>query len=264
MIDFYEIMGVRPEATEDEIKRSFRKLAVTYHPDKNNSADAEDKFKEINQAYEVLGDPQRRAQYDVLLADQKEIITHAKSYHRDPAYRRNRAYQSNSVETQSTHQLMAEFLPKFRWACWVSLFVCFVVALDFFLPFHYLQDDIMEINRMYRTGRGGGMIYDHDELITRSGISIKLFNEELVHFKNVRQIKLEKSPLFGKIVTASTPNEDYKVKIAPIYSHLLFVPILLFITSLLGVVVRKSVEFPFNLSIVSFLMLILVVFILFK
>lgn len=264
MIDYYEIMGVRPEATDDEIKRSFRRLAVTYHPDKNNSAEAEEKFKEINQAYEILSDPQRRAQYDVLVAEQNATLTQAKPYHKDPAYRRNRTYQSSSVETQSTHQLMAEFLPKFRWACWISLVVCFAVALDFFLPFHYIQDDIMEINRMYRTGRGGGMIYDHNELITRGGISIKLFDEELVHFKNVRHIKLEKSSLFGKIVTASTPDEDYKVKIAPIYSNLIFVPILLFITSLLGVVVRKSIEFPFNLSIVSFLMLILVVFILFK
>ena len=62
--DFYKTLGVNRQATQEEIKPKFRKLAVEYHPDRNKDASAQDKFKEINAAYQVLGDPQKRAQYD--------------------------------------------------------------------------------------------------------------------------------------------------------------------------------------------------------
>lgn len=63
--DYYETLGVSKQASADEIKKSFRKLAMQYHPDRNpNDKEAETKFKEINEAYEVLKDEQKRAAYD--------------------------------------------------------------------------------------------------------------------------------------------------------------------------------------------------------
>lgn len=62
--DFYKILGITPESNEDEIKKAYRKLALKFHPDKNSDADAEDRFKEIAEAYEVLNDPQKRSVYD--------------------------------------------------------------------------------------------------------------------------------------------------------------------------------------------------------
>mgnify|MGYP004705242659 FL=1 len=66
--DYYEILGVKPEASEAEIKAAYRKLARQYHPDKNKDAGAEDKFKAINEANEVLKDPEKRRSYDELRA----------------------------------------------------------------------------------------------------------------------------------------------------------------------------------------------------
>ncbi len=63
--DYYEILGLARGASDDEIKRSFRKLAQQWHPDVNTSAEADLRFKEINEAYQVLSDPQRRQAYDV-------------------------------------------------------------------------------------------------------------------------------------------------------------------------------------------------------
>ncbi len=62
--DFYKILGVKKDASADELKKAYRKLAVEFHPDKNKSKEAEDKFKEINEAYEVLSNSQKRQQYD--------------------------------------------------------------------------------------------------------------------------------------------------------------------------------------------------------
>lgn len=63
--DYYEVLGLKKGASEDEIKKSFRKLAMKYHPDKNpGDKEAEEKFKEINEAYAVLSDPEQKQKYD--------------------------------------------------------------------------------------------------------------------------------------------------------------------------------------------------------
>ena len=68
--DYYKILGVDRKASDDEIRKAYRKLAKQYHPDYNpNNKQAEDRFKEINEAYEVLSDSKKRSHYDRLGSD---------------------------------------------------------------------------------------------------------------------------------------------------------------------------------------------------
>lgn len=62
--DYYKILGLEKNANGDEIKRAYRKLAMQYHPDRGGGKESEQKFKEVNEAYQILSDPQKRAQYD--------------------------------------------------------------------------------------------------------------------------------------------------------------------------------------------------------
>lgn len=78
--DYYKILGVDKKASQDEIKKAYRKLAVKYHPDKNQgNKEAEEKFKEIGEAYEVLGDAEKRKKYD-------ELGTNWKNFQSGQAY----------------------------------------------------------------------------------------------------------------------------------------------------------------------------------
>src|SRR4051795_7877931 len=62
--DYYKILGVSKKASQEDIKKAYRKLARQYHPDTNSEAGAEERFKAISEAYDVIGDPEKRKKYD--------------------------------------------------------------------------------------------------------------------------------------------------------------------------------------------------------
>ncbi|NNM79777.1 MAG: DnaJ domain-containing protein [Gallionella sp.] len=80
MENLYNILGVAPNASTDEIKKRYRALAMRYHPDRNSDAGADVRFNAIQQAYEVLAEPKRRAEYDQKLNDRIVLDAEAEAY----------------------------------------------------------------------------------------------------------------------------------------------------------------------------------------
>ena len=79
---YYEILGISKSASEEDIKKAYRKMALRFHPDKNKEADAEEKFKAIAEAYEVLGDKQKRDAFDIY--GDRGVKGHFKKGREDP------------------------------------------------------------------------------------------------------------------------------------------------------------------------------------
>ncbi len=94
--DLYDVLGVAKSASEHDIKEAYRRLAVRYHPDRNKSPDAEERFKDVSQAYFVLSDAEKRALYDALgpekYDDPREVFRYQQQ--RDAAMRDVRNYEA--------------------------------------------------------------------------------------------------------------------------------------------------------------------------
>ena len=101
--DYYEVLGVPRDADIKAIKDAFRRLALKYHPDRNKSPDAEEKFKEIAAAYAVLSDPKKRADYDARGAAAVQRL-------REPAHQRH-----DAVRAPQRLKRMWQRLPRAWW-----------------------------------------------------------------------------------------------------------------------------------------------------
>ncbi len=99
--DYYQILQVHPQTEADVIAAAYRRLALKYHPDRNREPGAEERFKELNEANEVLSDEQRRARYDsIYQLRQNGRATGGDYQETGESYQRSRSYEEKSSESQ--------------------------------------------------------------------------------------------------------------------------------------------------------------------
>jgi hypothetical protein len=255
--DYYSILGVSRQATQAEIKKAYRNLAVKLHPDKNPDPAAEILFKEINEAYDVVGDAEKRSLYDSRLENPfAEILNEPVRHrtHRDPAYRRTNPPPKRKSEREQLRETMMRLLPFTRKFLWAALSFCLLLALDYALPFaartSTIQDVLDKQKRWTRTSRK--LVTVSNIIVTDDGRSFEIGVDEGEHFVSGEIISVWYSRILSVPVKVRA-FDGFETKISvSIYGVFLFAPCVLFIVSSLGLCFgAKKLDFSFNLFIVS-------------
>jgi len=258
MKNYYSILGVPSSAGADTIKRAYRKLAILYHPDKNPSPDVEQFFKEINEAYDVVGDPQKRSEYDDRLLNPvyQAPGTAQHPVHRDPRYRPTTNYKARgSSEQQRINELIVQYALYAKRISNIAFCIGMLLIIDFLLP-RVKEWEGYKSHEYVRVGRHksqGGSI----RVFTLSGSSFKISSEDSRLVENADSLLLHRSVVAGKITQAES-NTNYTAQASlNIYGHFIFMPIVLLLVSSLGTFVKGKPEFVFNTGVMSGLLLLL-------
>ncbi len=254
-MDYYQILGVKYSASADEIKRAFRKLAVIYHPDKNPDPAAENIFKNINEAYDVLGDPAKKNKYDLrLLSPFAEAPAESRTPpHRDPAYRSYRPKVHRKSDRERLRDLMTEYMPWANRITWLCFAFSVLIVIDYILPSRVNHEKIIEtaVRRTYSKNYSTSWWV----IKTDGEHTIDLPYEFSTHFLPGKEADVYSSLLFD--VSRKVESEGLAIRLKKsIYGNFIFAPVALLIFSSLGLYFRKNIEYGFNLSITSFLILI--------
>lgn len=255
MKDYYDIMKLDRKASNDDIKKAFRKLANQYHPDKNPSSEAEALFKELNEAYEVLSDPASRLDYDQRIASPFYTYRGPGNYQQQT--HRQYARKGPSEKTMLMNSMLRYSRMLFYFGCmW-----CCILVVDYTLPERHEVDkvttDLSPTSSLtVRQPKSG--------LTTKSGHHVNLSGSEIKHFPYGSELHIYRSSMLNAAIRIENYDNTFVINnLGSIYRNFSFVPILLFLACSIGLIIRKGVEFHINLGIVVFLLMILNIALLF-
>lgn len=260
MKNYYFILSLNIYASDAEVKRAYRKLAIQFHPDKNKSPEAEEIFKEVNEAYEVLGDPLKKAIYDQMLRGEPTVEYQTPEpeppKHRDPRYR-PRPKQEQRGPRKPTHreEILAMMAENLKYALMVSrltLLFSAVLIADYSMP------PVKEVTEV-RSERITATRYNKSfKLEFDDGKTVTVSKEAARKLVRANRLVIYRSAWFSVPLTIEDEQTHYKSPVeVSIYSTFIFWPILLLLTSLVGTFYWKGVEFRFNVAVVNFLLFIL-------
>lgn len=248
MKDYYGILGVDRTASQVIIRDRYRRLAKQYHPDVNKAPDAEQIFKEVNEAYEVLGDPERRAQYDQpTFVFEQPIQQPSTPPHRDPAYRRPRPRpQRGESQAERLQQLKEEYRPLFFRTCLVGLLLSTLLTLDATLPARNLEEQVTEVSYVAGSRRSPGFY----RISTSSERVFTAYSGFGIEWETASNVQLKISRIFNTTLEVKASSENEFVYIARIYSELFFFPAILIAASVFGLLFKRNTEILLNCAVV--------------
>ncbi len=257
MKDFYQILGVNQQASDTEIKKAFRRLATVHHPDKSENENANAIFQEINEAYQVLGNPERRQLYDYLIRHQLE----AWLFEEQPAP--PRPYQSYTPPVrQNPAELYKPYLKFALWATRGALLVCLVILLDIVLPYRIRTETIQAIPLENELRLFGGYESASTSLLVTENETLPISRDDEAGFSDGNQIMIYKTPILNSFIkVVNLDNQMYKAGASyNIYTVFVFMPIILTITSLIGTFYQKDTEFTLKIGIANFTFSLLTIY----
>lgn len=247
--DYYHILGVGRNASELEIKKSYRRLALKYHPDKNTDPAAKQIIQEVNEAYDVLGDLKKRERYNQRL-DNRHVTppTYRKKPGAQtptgPSRQKGRPFKKNSVdytEYARTGRLLSTFV----------LFYCALLCLDFCISQTYRKTVVEHLDVVAHTSRRSATYYSCTVASDQVNFS---FSTEHINIHEGEMMDIVITPVFGIVTKIST--SDGKTtgnEVISIYRPFWFL-IILSMAASIACLRTKSKERSFTISIFSVMM----------
>lgn len=244
MTDYYALLRIPRSADAGEIKQAYRRLAILLHPDKNPHPKATDGFRAVTEAWDVLGDPFKKALYDKMLADAQEV---QRVYHRDPAYRRHPG-QRPAPGPDPNAALLRRLYGYSVYVVWAGLLFTLLLLIDFLLPEKILQDEIVRDQRTLH----------HHILYTREGHQFNVMFPQNKVFHRAPEINVQVSPLLGFLKGIETKS-GYRLENFPsLYLNFFFLPLVMgALTTIALFFIRRPGETRFNVAVVLLILMLL-------
>lgn len=251
MKDYYQILRISRQASGDEIKRAYRRLAVVFHPDKNQSEESSALFQEINEAHEVLADPDKRWRYDQLLSSAftTDTTTTTKPWHRDPAYRRKYqpGYKPPAPAPSERLLMMVHFLKYFRLISFIGIGWCAFLLFDYLLPFRISEEKVVPESNRKISWQFHHVPY---VIVTDKGHQFPISSAGVEYFPEGSNAEIVTTRILNVLVRVEAGNNDYTINnLATVYNNFLFIPIILLVVSVTGLTLKQGIEFRFSFEV---------------
>jgi hypothetical protein len=249
--DYYQILRIGRRASDTEIKRSYRRLAVLFHPDKNRSEEAIRLFQEINEAHSVLSDPLKRSAYDDLLSGRSFVDREpapGPGWHRDPAYRRRQqGYTPPKTGPSEKLLMMLHLLTYLRTVSLVGIAWCGLLVIDYWLPFRISKEHVLPEGNRTITWQ---LHHEPNVVVTEKGNQFPIPFEGVNYFPEGSEIEVVSSRMFNILVKVEAQGDRYAIEsLATVYQNLMIAPIMLLLVSLAGLFIKQGIEFRFNILV---------------
>lgn len=260
MKDYYSILGVKREASKEEIKEAYRKLALQYHPDTSTLSGATEKFHEISEAYQVLNHEGKRLQYD--------LLSNNVTIQRDPFTRRTHT-RSRRPPRQATpgtptkeeyEETIKPYLKYFIYFSRVAFIFCIFLFLDYYLPHRATYDIVSAVEKDYipAMGRTYGELTVEVFIGNASGIRIPEEHHDYFYAGDSVVVKRTFITNTGVNIAKTTKPSFHIRAYGNIYGPKIFLVFILAFCSLMGGFLHTTPHGQISFGVVSIFFLLIV------
>lgn len=253
MPDYYDTLGVPDHASQEDIRTAYRRLVVRYHPDRNPDPSAAEKIRQINAAYDVLSDPEKRRKYDLSRATGwTGPPVPPRPAHRDPAYRRRGHRPRPGPGPPPVNPWLARYQQYALFVSRVAFAFCVIFVIDGIMPVRQDDEKIVQITDL---GQGSE---DSRRMIIRTNYGSRLtvdtptpwvFSEgTIVYLHRTRILSISRRIAVNGVVERIP---------ATLFGNFAFLPLILSLTSALGVFRKGNRQLLYSLGVVNMFLLFL-------
>ncbi|ELR68694.1 hypothetical protein C900_05925 [Fulvivirga imtechensis AK7] len=260
MIDYYNILQVDREASQEVIKAAYKRLAVEYHPDKSDHPEATQKFQEICQAYHVLGHEGKRLMYDLSLIETFQLKKNYLNGESDEEKRRI----ISSFGKRSYQELIADYVKYARYISRIAFIFCLFLFLDYYMPHQKSIEKIIFIERedgIYGSSSGRELIVT---LYTDQNTVLRLPDDDYDFFNAGDEVVVSRTRITDSTIAvarAFRPGTSVNVR-GSIYGPKIIMVFALAFCALMGGFIYPTAHGTFSFGVASTFLMITVLILL--